>query len=515
MKNIVLICGLFLAPVSNAQQVCEPCSGSEPIFYPSSGGDCQNISVANTCAFANSGQYGANCAVKSAGKYFNTQYRSWIRIEVPASGQINGTVMPNGNDRSFPKVTLFQDNCPLSSGDLIGCAFQSPNSCGGGYTCGDEGTLIATNLGTASYGEQFAMNGLTAGDIVYACLDWLGAGAGGDNQICLYDTVLTENAIASTPDICGATTTRSTTGSLAGFSCSGKPGNCGGGPAPSFENLSYYQVTSNAAGDDISITIDNVSCNLSNLGVQVLVYAGTTCGGLTCVTGNTASGLTAKNLTIVAPAPNTTYTMLIDGFAGSLCQFDLSTSGCQPPIPLPVELTNFKGKYNDESGMVVLTWETQSQVNSSHFVIQKSYDAIAFEDIGLEDADGTINLRVGYSFLDNSLMMGDNYYRLNIFDVDGHSEYSPIINVKTVNTSFTIGGVDNKISIDCYSNKTTEYSIVVYTYSGKVIYDRKNKIEEGENSILIPKNGDIKSGYYFISVTDGNKILGKEHVVIY
>jgi len=97
--------------------------------------------------------------------------------------------------------------------------------------------------------------------------------------------------------------------------------------------------------------------------------------------------------------------------------------------PLPVTLTRFSGYSINQS--ISLEWATSSETDASHFIIERSSNAINFEPIGKVLAAGDSQTEKQYTFQDNTLQAGLYYYRLKQVDKDQTFEYSRIIGVKT------------------------------------------------------------------------------------
>ncbi|MCF2444356.1 T9SS type A sorting domain-containing protein [Dyadobacter sp. CY345] len=95
---------------------------------------------------------------------------------------------------------------------------------------------------------------------------------------------------------------------------------------------------------------------------------------------------------------------------------------------LPVTLTRFSGSTNGKS--VSLEWATSSEVDASHFVIERSSDAINFDALGKVIAAGDSHTEKQYNYLDSALPTGLYYYRLKQVDRDESFEFSRIIGVK-------------------------------------------------------------------------------------
>jgi hypothetical protein len=92
---------------------------------------------------------------------------------------------------------------------------------------------------------------------------------------------------------------------------------------------------------------------------------------------------------------------------------------------LPVELIDFKAYLKSNS--IVLDWSTGSEVDNSHFVIQKSKDGINFEEVGEIDGVGNSNSLSEYTFIDREMDYSLVYYRLKQVDFNGDYSYSNIV----------------------------------------------------------------------------------------
>jgi hypothetical protein len=95
---------------------------------------------------------------------------------------------------------------------------------------------------------------------------------------------------------------------------------------------------------------------------------------------------------------------------------------------LPVKVVNFAARKIDNT--VKLSWQTASENNSDHFVIERSKPNGAFIKIGEVNAAGTSNQLLDYQFIDNQPDKGYNLYRLRQVDKDNKFEYSLVRWVK-------------------------------------------------------------------------------------
>jgi len=110
-------------------------------------------------------------------------------------------------------------------------------------------------------------------------------------------------------------------------------------------------------------------------------------------------------------------------------QFLINPSTPNPmPSPLPVELTSFDA--NVSGAVVVLNWETASEINNDYFQIERSVNGSAWENIGFVEGEGTTTSTTRYEFVDENPLTGISYYRLKQVDFDDKFEYSDKVSVE-------------------------------------------------------------------------------------
>ena len=138
---------------------------------------------------------------------------------------------------------------------------------------------------------------------------------------------------------------------------------------------------------------------------------------------------------------------------------------------LPVELLSFTAKKNE--GTTNLFWQTGSEINFDHFVIERSSDGIHFESIGRVEAAGTVSSVSNYSFTDENPLPGNNYCRLKIVDKDETYTFS-----QTIAIDFTSKEI-NKVSLypnpvyDVLSLMTdgTSAKVKILNLDGKTLFE--------------------------------------------
>ncbi len=131
---------------------------------------------------------------------------------------------------------------------------------------------------------------------------------------------------------------------------------------------------------------------------------------------------------------------------------------------LPLRLMGFSATHATSG--VLLGWQTVTELNADHFVVERSMDGISFTDIGTLKAVGSGANE--YSFTDNSPTNVINYYRLKNVDKDGSSTFSKVVSVQ-----FTV----NSNQLTLYPNPSKDNVIVKGSHiSSLQVIDNSGKV---------------------------------------
>lgn len=174
--------------------------------------------------------------------------------------------------------------------------------------------------------------------------------------------------------------------------------------------------------------------------------------------------------------------------------------------PLPVKLTNFT--VAPQNNDALLQWTTREELNSKSFIIQRSYDAQHFEDIGSLDAKGTTNEISNYSFVDRGIMNSGRrivYYRLNALDKDLKSALSDVIALKINSTgNWSIRLLSNPVK-DFVNLLLQDVSgrlqLSVRDIYGRVVYSKSMDNINGQISLPAP----TQAGIYILEAENNNE----------
>lgn len=97
-------------------------------------------------------------------------------------------------------------------------------------------------------------------------------------------------------------------------------------------------------------------------------------------------------------------------------------------LPIPLNLINFNASQNGQK--ITLNWNTENEVNSKHFEIERSSNGTEFTPIGITAAKNAAGNNK-YAFADFQPLNGGSFYRLKIVDHDGRFKYSNVISLNT------------------------------------------------------------------------------------
>ena len=177
------------------------------------------------------------------------------------------------------------------------------------------------------------------------------------------------------------------------------------------------------------------------------------------------------------------------------------TTICGCVNPLPIDLVSFDATQEGEN--VILKWVTSSEINNSHFDLERSLDGVRFEVIGQVEGSGNSTEVLSYSFTDQNPFDGTSYYRLKQTDFDGTSEYFEVVTVRidVEGTIFHIfpNPVKNIANIHLDENITSEAHIELLTSTGKLL----EVIPVNQNGGIMDINvNNYPAGVYHLRLVD-------------
>jgi hypothetical protein len=190
--------------------------------------------------------------------------------------------------------------------------------------------------------------------------------------------------------------------------------------------------------------------------------------------------LTNNTITIISPTPSS----VMDG-----CSYYL-----------PFELINFTAEETKEGNKIV--WTTVSEINVSHFIIEKSTEGEEWSKIYEVEGNNNSSSINEYEFFDSELKTGLNFYRLVEVDFNNNRSVSKVVTVRN-SSDITVYPSNAHSVIYIHSEEIIKNKIVVFNSLGVDVTDELN-FANGNNDKITVDVSSLTNGYYIIKV--GSKI---------
>ena len=229
--------------------------------------------------------------------------------------------------------------------------------------------------------------------------------------------------------------------------------------------------------------------------------------GLNMTSGDLSEGAGGDRFVQFLNAPlGAQYILYVDNWSRNAINFTMTFTGPVGCTVLPVQMLDFDGRPIDKH--VELDWATGSEVNSSHFIVERSVDGINFEAIGRVSAAGTSLDRTDYKFIDRAPKDGMNYYRLEQVDIDGSSYISRTVNVhfQTTTSLFVFPNPATE-TLNASLGKAIEGTVRwrILDMSGRQVGEGSLTNSEGTTRFTVPV-GKLESGSYALEVLEGKGV---------
>jgi len=169
--------------------------------------------------------------------------------------------------------------------------------------------------------------------------------------------------------------------------------------------------------------------------------------------------------------------------------------------PLPLHLLSFSAV--EQNDHVLLQWQTTDEINTSHFEIEHSNDALVFKKIAIVNAADNSGTQQ-YNSTDNKPEKGINYYRLKQVDKDGRYTYSSIVKVTFEKDEAALiafpNPAGNTITIK-YAADQKKVKLSIFDLAGRQVISK----DLNDQSVWRANVSGLAKGTYTIRLTDGAK----------
>lgn len=269
--------------------------------------------------------------------------------------------------------------------------------------------------------------------------------------------------------------------------------------APVITSASAITVSgTSAANDEITVYRALVPSSAGCSGYstkQGADYFGTTTA---TATGNwTLSGSFSGSVTAMATSTSGNSSPFATPVSTGVTASNVST--CTSVLLLPVELIDFSVQC--QSGRAVLDWTTASEEMITSFIIQRSGNALMFDDIGEVRAAGDALTISAYRFTDEKPFSGFNYYRLKCMGANHEISFSKVVAAECSGTPSTVSVSPNPAYDVLIITCRDAAQLTLRNTSGQVVFEKLFAEEE----LPAKQSFDITSlpaGIYLLEVKD-------------
>lgn len=186
-------------------------------------------------------------------------------------------------------------------------------------------------------------------------------------------------------------------------------------------------------------------------------------------------------------------------------------------ISLPVNLVSFTASLNTNQ-KVDLRWVTASEMNVSHFVVERSFDGVNFSQAATVFAYGNTSDTKTYTLPDDISGVQSKiiYYRLRSVDVDGQTQLSQVrvVRIGKSNELLTLIAYPNPASSQLnvtvpasWQNKAVVMEM--FNQSGQILKTVRNS-NSGQTETINVSN--LPTGIYMIKATCGQDVAQQKFI---
>ncbi|HOZ69872.1 MAG TPA: T9SS type A sorting domain-containing protein [Chitinophagaceae bacterium] len=274
-----------------------------------------------------------------------------------------------------------------------------------------------------------------------------------------------------------------------------------------FNNYTYYkwQRSTDGGANWTDVTAPS--------GPSVPFWNGTAWEYVTSYTVPTSETLLANNGDLYRLVVATTSANL----SNPLCNFTdvaniitLNVIDCG--VPLAAQLLSFSGQQTN--GLAGLKWTTTDEEEPLQFDIEKSTDGIHFAVIGSigSHQDYTTELQQ-YTFTDPAALTGKTYYRINMRNLRGQSNWSRTIQLSTRQEALSfvtvINPFSNELQVDIAAAKSGKAEADLIDASGKIVRHKTTDLLTGVTRIKFENTSGLAPGMYFLRIRNQDGFIQK------
>ncbi|HNP21344.1 MAG TPA: T9SS type A sorting domain-containing protein [Panacibacter sp.] len=176
---------------------------------------------------------------------------------------------------------------------------------------------------------------------------------------------------------------------------------------------------------------------------------------------------------------------------------------------LPLSLVEFTATLNGKAAR--LNWTTNDEINTKDFTVQRSYDALHFDNIGSVKASGNTARKTSYQFNDAAALqagVSKVYYRLQMNDNDGKYTFSKTVALSIIPQDKLVVAYPNPVKDYLNLNfniAASTINVKIIDQNGKPVYQQQlNNVQPGTTHKIT--TSALKAGIYYVQWNSGNDV---------
>jgi len=230
-------------------------------------------------------------------------------------------------------------------------------------------------------------------------------------------------------------------------------------------------------------------------------------GIITTLVGNGTQGYSGDGGIPTSAELNNPYGIALDAL-GNLYIADTDNSRIRKISGIVTPITLLKYTTNKQENNILLSWQTATEINTSHFNIQRSTNGKDFTTIGKVNAKGASTYTYNDPLTTDDSRFTKLYYRLQIVDNNGVLSYSEVRELSIVNSQFSITPNPAKDNVTISGTNLKQVKLLDNQCRVVAVKESANS-----NSVSIPVS-HIAKGIYMVQATFKDGSVKTEKVVV-
>ncbi len=262
--------------------------------------------------------------------------------------------------------------------------------------------------------------------------------------------------------------------------------------------------------DDCSALSDvqlNTICSEDDSTYEI-IFSGTT--DYVLINNNTGESTNFSSSITLGPFPaeqSYNFTVGLQDQAACIQNYFSNAVAC---VTVSLELLSFDG--TAEEGANLLSWKTASELDTDHFLLERSEDGLNFRTIANVDAKAAIHSGATYTFRDGDKLEDVLYYRLSEVERSGATKVvSQVLTITRESEMLQIVSispvpVSTALQLSLAFEVSEQLSWAVYDLNGELVASGEQAAYAGRNGLSISVE-ELAKGAYLLLLTNGQQSI--------